>query len=282
MLCSKPFMAGNVPFGCGQCLPCRVNRRRLWSWRMFLESLVHQESCFVTLTYRPEAMPDGGSLQPIHLQKFLKLLRHYVAPRKLRFFACGEYGDLTWRPHYHAALFGVGPADAGSVEKSWPHGFVQVGDLNQKSAQYIAGYVVKKLTYREHPNWSSLYPEFARMSLKPGIGATALEVIAESVFSVDGVREFHTVGDVPHRLLAGGRNLPLGRYLRRKLRELVGMDDEAIKKLVDQFTMEKSLEVLALQKSNGAASPRQAVVQENLGRIRSVVARSKIGGVRRL
>ena len=62
-----------------------------------------------TLTYNDENLPKKGdylktvkskkisvqtdnSLEVVHLQQFIKKLRKYCAPSKLRYYACGEYG----------------------------------------------------------------------------------------------------------------------------------------------------------------------------------------------
>jgi hypothetical protein len=37
---------------------------------------------------------------------------------KVRFFHCGEYGDLTRRPHYHALIFGYDFPDRILLKKS--------------------------------------------------------------------------------------------------------------------------------------------------------------------
>jgi hypothetical protein len=51
-------------------------------------------------------VPEDGSLNVAHFQKFMKRLRDRIKPLKIRFFHCGEYGDKTRRPHYHALIFG--------------------------------------------------------------------------------------------------------------------------------------------------------------------------------
>lgn len=86
-------------------MPCRLNRRRLWTHRLLLEQLKHGDSCFLTLTYDEKHLPEGGSLVPKHAQDFLKRLRSKTN-LKLRYYLVGEYGEDTERPHYHVALFG--------------------------------------------------------------------------------------------------------------------------------------------------------------------------------
>lgn len=182
-----------------------------------LEALVHTSASFVTLTYNKEHLPPDGSLVPRDLQLFLKRLRTNTQ-LPIRYFGVGEYGDLSWRPHYHLALFGVPREGEPLVNRAWGKGFVKSGDLTMESAQYVAGYVVKKLTRADDPALEGRYPEFARMSLRPGIGAIAIPDIARALQSRPGWDEIEKKGDVPGVLRHGRRTLPLGRYLLRKLR----------------------------------------------------------------
>lgn len=69
------------------------------------------------------------------------------------------------------------------------------------------------------------HPEFARMSLRPGLGAYAVPSMADVLTSSSGARTIAHLGDVPMALRSEGKLLPLGRYLRRKLREELGFDE---------------------------------------------------------
>ena len=108
-----------------------------------LEALVHTKASFLTLTYDDENLPPGGQLVKRDLQLFIKRLRK--AYGALRYFAVGEYGDLSLRPHYHAALYGLDREEFPLIERCWGKGRVSVDDLTVQSAAYICGYVVKKL-----------------------------------------------------------------------------------------------------------------------------------------
>lgn len=203
-------ISSRLDLPCGQCIGCRLERSRQWAVRIVHESRMHSSSCFVTLSYSPENLPPGASLRYRDVQLFLKRLRKHF---RCRFFVCGEYGDCGHRPHYHACLFGVNFADkkylaksdAGSVlyrsallEKLWPLGFSSIGELNFESAAYAARYCVKKVT---GPNAESHYrvvdvasgefidrvPEFAKMSLKPGIGAEWYARFSADVYPRDMV-----------------------------------------------------------------------------------------------
>lgn len=233
--CTDPYLSTHGAFPCGKCPACLSTRRRTWAHRIMLETRMNPgRSTFLTLTYSEEKCPrtlEGfGTLELKHLQDFWKRLRKNTA-HKLRYFACGEYGELSVRPHYHAALWGLAPcagspiqrlpnnggrlclcATCSAVRTAWGFGHVMVGSLTEKSAMYIAGYVVKKMTHGTDPRLNGRAPEFARMSLKPGIGASAMAPAASALKEYNlpvpaGFRHH----DLNHRVL------PLGRYLRRIL-----------------------------------------------------------------
>lgn len=223
MLCKKPFNS----FGCGQCLPCRIKKRREWSHRILLEAMCHENSSFLTLTYAKQ--PQGETLVPRDLQLWFKrfrlLLSEHARPN-IRYFAVGEYGDKSGRPHYHAAIFGAGKEALPLVQQSWSKdgeslGHVMLGSLTLASAQYIAGYVTKKMTKADDPRLEGRHPEFARMS--KGIGRDMVPLIAQSLQGVN--HDITTISDVPHILHHGTRGMPLGRYLRRKLVPALGLPD---------------------------------------------------------
>lgn len=250
MLCRNPFTRGNQVFGCGQCMPCRFNRRRIWAHRIMLEAALHADNTFVTLTYDDNYLPKDGSVVPEHFQTFLKRLRASIAPVRIRFYGVGEYGDKSGRPHYHAALFGYPNCRYGQsrftgqsvrcceqcnrIRDTWGMGNVLLGSLGVDSAQYIAGYVTKKLSNANDPEaakWlNGRHPEFARMSLRPGIGCYAMDDVADVLmkFNLDVSQ-----GDVPSTLRHGRRALPLGRYLVGKLRERIGKDAKAPQAVLD-------------------------------------------------
>lgn len=155
MQCIKPTYLsitatnmGTVP--CGRCMPCRINRARDWTTRILHEfSEMGSEGTFVTLTYAEET--PGMTLVKKDLQNFFKRLRKEIEPKKIKYFACGEYGDKTFRPHYHAIILGLRPYQKNIVEKAWTlHGqslgFTICGEVNPQSINYVTGYIMKKLS----------------------------------------------------------------------------------------------------------------------------------------
>lgn len=242
MLCRKPYIRGMLPFGCGQCFPCRLNRRRTWTHRLLLENFAHEKSCFATLTYNDENLPKNNSLNPDDTRKWLYKLRQAIYPLRLRYYLVGEYGDLSERAHYHAALYGVSYQELSLVQETWGKGHVMLGDLTPDSAQYICGYVTKKMTKKDDPRLKGRHPEFARMSNRPGIGAPALDKLIDFLTSDHGVSLIEGTGDVTTTVRHGKRDLPLGRYLISRLRQAIGGEEKFKEDALNRY----SAEMLAL------------------------------------
>lgn len=203
---------------------CRINRSRVWTHRILLESFKHPENSFVTLTYDDDHLPEGGTLVPKDLEYFLKRLRENFRSgypnlkTNIRYYGVGEYGDQSERPHYHLCLFGVGPEWNFLIEKSWKKGFTFTGTLTKDSASYCAQYVTKKMTSKTDPRLKGRHPEFARMSLKPGLGASAMQ---DAALSLKGLLQ-----DAPSTFTYGRAERPLGRYLKEKLHDAMQLPEE--------------------------------------------------------
>lgn len=218
----------------------------MWTARILLEAHSHHENAFVTLTYE-DAPPE---LVPRDMQLFMKKLRKaHSSP--LRYFGVGEYGERLGRPHYHLAVFGLSVLSVSLVNDAWGLGFVSVGDLNQKSAQYIAGYTTKKLTTRIT---DGRHPEFARMS--KGLGKGALEGLSEAISTGGAVNALAGTGDVPCQVRIAGKLFPLGPYLVRKLRRSLGFSE----KMQPSKKLALSLELKGLDGSQLAARERRRAV----------------------
>lgn len=176
---------------CAHCLGCAQSRSQGWALRCELEYHQHRSAAFTTLTYADEALPPFHSLDYDHVQQFLKRLRGKLTrskpKRTLRFFASGEYGETTSRPHYHAILYGIDSRDSDLVQDTWntptPMGLVHTVDATSATIAYVAGYVDKKARFRER-NKQTVDKEtgellhewiapFIQMSRRPGIGASA-------------------------------------------------------------------------------------------------------------
>ena len=279
------MVGSTVPVGCGQCSLCRINRRRVWTARQVLESFTHGDNCFITLTYADEHIPKGGNLDPEDLRNFYKRLRVMLDRKgqpKIRHFSCGEYGDRSWRPHYHASVFGLSELHHHLVEAAWMKGFVYTAEFNRKTAQYVAGYVVKGMTQDGHPKLGGRTPEFVRMSngggksVDGGIGAKAMLVLAETLIS--SMPE--TEEDVPMAVRMDGKLWPLGRYLREKLRKELHVTEEEKHRIKQRFFTEKSNEVCFLLdrsiRDGEALSASEILAREAVQKVRNAEARDRI------
>ena len=100
-----PDYPDGLEIPCGKCILCRKQKAAEWSLRMYHELSTSQKASFVTLTYDDTKLPANQTLVKAHLQNFMKRLRKRIEPEKLRYYAVGEYGDKTQRPHYHMILF---------------------------------------------------------------------------------------------------------------------------------------------------------------------------------
>ena len=162
-----------VSVPCGKCSACLSNRRNDWIIRLTEELKQHDCAAFLTLTYSDENLTFGyksPTLVKEDLQKFIKLLRYYVN-RPLRYYAVGEYGTKTKRPHYHLIVFNLHHInDIDNVQKAWTKGHSLVGDVNIRSISYVAKYHVNKVDNVEGEQKS-----FCCMSLKTPIGIAYVE-----------------------------------------------------------------------------------------------------------
>ena len=275
------MLQGTLPVGCGQCLPCRIQRRRLWAHWQVMESMCHGDSIFVTLTYNDDSVPvneDGAQiLSRSDFTNFVKRLRRRVEPGKFRYFGCGEYGGETWRPHYHLNIFGLSIYHHQDILETWGMGHIQVRAFDAGSAQYCAEYTVKKMTHKDDWRLDGRPPEFAAMSLRPGIGKPFVQIIADSLYLKTGW-DITKEKDVPKNLKIDSKTHLLGRYLRHALREEIGMTDEWKEALKQEWITEVDQEMFPLRiaaKSTKYAAQR-LLVEKNMGRIASIEARSKL------
>lgn len=195
---------------CGYCVGCRLEYARQWAVRCTHEAMMHDENCFLTLTYNNENLPNDKSINKRDLQLFFKRLRKDISPNVIKYYAAGEYGDRLGRPHYHVCLFGYYPEDASplrpgrfkyfksrfsasnehalytspSLEKIWGKGFISLGDLTFESAGYVARYCMKKINGKmAFDHYQGKTPEFALIS--QGIGKSWYEKYKTDIYPKD-------------------------------------------------------------------------------------------------
>lgn len=207
----SPFAALQIP--CGRCIGCRLEYSRQWAIRCVHEASLYDANCFITLTYAPEHLPEGGTLVKRDFQLFMKKLRKRFPGSKIRFYHCGEYGEREGRPHYHACLFNFDFPDkifwknqngqplyiSPILDSIWGKGFSSIGSVTFESAAYVARYILKKQTGEQsflhyadidQDTGEVLFvrdKEYTTMSRKPGIGKPWLDKYMTDVFPSDSV-----------------------------------------------------------------------------------------------
>ncbi len=171
------------------------------------EASGYRRNSFLTLTYDEEHLPKDGSLIKSHHQKFMKRLRRRFPETKLKYYQCGEYGEENNRPHYHSCLFNMAFPDeilysnnhglplytSKILEDTWERGFAICGNLDYRSAEYVSGYILKKITgtqaddhykrYDDRGNAYWLEPEYTTMS--NGLGSNWFKTYHGDCFPSD-------------------------------------------------------------------------------------------------
>lgn len=201
MACLSPFTkkTGEI-FPCGRCYECKLRIVSGWSFRVMKEAERSSSAFFLTLTYNDDSiiLTDNGFMSlhdtvyglacsrekyyfprsliktkaidnhvykaqnSSHLQQFFKLLRK-KNHEQIKYYACGEYGTKSARPHYHVIIFNarleslIGDGFArqyaygnivldGKVPytcESWKQGYITVGKLTDASCAYTLKYISK-------------------------------------------------------------------------------------------------------------------------------------------
>jgi hypothetical protein len=95
---------------CSKCNLCRDKKKREWSFRAICENVYStSQPLFITCTYNPRHLPKHGVFKE-EFQLFMKrirtnLTRKGIDSSNIRYFAVGEYGHKSGRPHYHAIFW---------------------------------------------------------------------------------------------------------------------------------------------------------------------------------
>jgi len=230
----NPNLLEGLP--CGQCVGCRLERSRQWAVRMMNEADLHSDNFFITLTFDDEHLlkrDNPLSLDKKEFQDFMKRLRRRISdpndkffipsfsellPKDernyVRFFMCGEYGELFKRPHYHAVLFGIDFPDkqlhkikdgmryytSDFIRELWPYGFNVITDVTFDTCAYVARYIMKK--HLGQDAWKNYFdyideetgelighriPEYTTMSRRSGIGKLWLDKYLQDVYPRDKI-----------------------------------------------------------------------------------------------
>lgn len=193
-----------IKLPCGICIGCRLEYARQWAVRITHEASLHDNNCFLTLTFDNEHLNTKLSLDKSDHQNFMKRLRKKYPRKKhgrISYFVCGEYGEKLSRPHYHSALFNFDFPDKLRIEDSqsgekqyesqilndlWGMGRATIGSLTPASAAYVAGYCTKKVRANLDPNYyGDRLPEFTSCSRRPAVGLLWIEKYHSDIYNYD-------------------------------------------------------------------------------------------------
>lgn len=198
-------MVVTVP--CGRCIGCKLDKSRQWAIRCVHEASLHDDNCFITLTYSDNWIDKNKSLNKEDFVLFMKRLRRRYGDG-IRFFHCGEYGEMYSRPHHHACIFnfdfidkilykeesGVKLYVSAELMDLWKcpdtglsYGYSTIGEVTFESAAYVARYICKKLTGKKAKLYNGRMPEYVTMSRRPGLANGWLEQYGSDVYPSDGV-----------------------------------------------------------------------------------------------
>lgn len=187
-----------IKLPCGKCPECQKDYYTQWAIRGSRELAQWDSSVFITLTYSEEHLPPDNSLKKKEIQDFIKRVKKHfrsTADNPIRQTYCGEYGEKTKRPHYHAILYNCDFQDkkkhyvspqghqvytSATLDKLWPFGHAEFGFALPGSIAYIYKYILKKKSRREKEQpliierdgiTYEVEHEFVESSRNPGIGA---------------------------------------------------------------------------------------------------------------
>lgn len=253
-----------ITIPCGQCQGCRMDYARKWADRLMMEKETSKSCYFITLTYDDKNLEFGqgideetgevfekATLRKKDLQDYIKRQRKHG---KFRYYASGEYGDKTARPHYHMIAFNlyipetqkkyIKRSELGFeyftspyIEKTWGKGQILLTEVNWQTCSYVARYVMKKQTGEkatEAYEKFNIEPPFVIMSTKPAIGSEYMEQHKEKLI------------EQKHVIMADGQIVGLPRYFERAYEEEYQEEIELIKeekrRLMDEIKKAKEAE----------------------------------------
>lgn len=167
-----------IKIPCGQCIGCRLDYSRQWAVRCVHELQSYDRSAYITLTFNKDSLPSDRSVRVRDLQLFFKRFRKEISPNRIRYFACGEYGDENQRPHYHAIIYGYDFPDkypcgvnkqgdtlytSPFLSQVWPFGYNWIGNVTFQSCAYVARYILKKQKSKDVEHHIMVDPDTGEM-----------------------------------------------------------------------------------------------------------------------
>ena len=170
-----------INFPCGKCVSCLKRRASQWSFRLAQEAQASSSASFLTLTYQTTPTSEHGfpTLVKKDFQLFMKKLRKKTPLYKLKYYACGEYGTKTYRPHYHAIIFNLPHriiSRPDTITNIWGKGHTMITHSNDLTINYVSGYIMKN-NIKPINKWDDRQREFSLMSKKMGLNYLTPQMI---------------------------------------------------------------------------------------------------------
>lgn len=238
-------IVASLELSCGRCIGCRIRRAQEWAVRCTHEAQCWEVNSFITLTYSDAKLPVDGGLDHRHFELFMKRTRERLT-QPVRYFMCGEYGEETWRPHYHAIMFNVefrpwklqGKSSSGNLFYSnslltelWGLGHCTVQPVTAQTVGYCTRYVVDKLSGEIGAAvYGERKPPYCAASSKPGIGKLWYDC-----FGRDKAKQDFIVFD--------GREVRMPRYYDK-------LAERAKFEFLDEIAWERELRAKAVSADN--------------------------------
>lgn len=205
ILRNKLIKGGNntftQPVPCGKCPKCVKSKIHNWQFRLDQERKRSSSALFVTLTYEDVNLTyanDSPTLVKKDFQDFMKRLRK-LSINKLKYYAVGEYGSKTYRPHYHAIIFNLENPDY--IQKAWGLGFTYSPPLTAGGVSYVLKYISKPRVKIDDKQ-----PEFSLMS--QGLGSN---------YMTPQIVSFHKSSPSKAYVVENGYKKSLPRYYKKKM-----------------------------------------------------------------
>lgn len=245
----------------------------------------------MTLTYSQECLPTGQILVPRDLELFWKKFRKVLAPALVRYYAVGEYGDQTLRPHYHAIVFGYGSCRNGRtiqmgkcclncelVRKIWGKGNIELAPNERKTMQYVCSYVTKKALSSITENCTDLgQKEFTRQS--KGIGKAFVKPLADSLRESGELIFEEGVG---RQIRIEGKLMPVHRYLYKKAIEEIGFDYKEFREEVGKRKTAQLRRVYGDLRMASLPELAKLSIEEDEAKVKAIQVETRLKNKRRL
>lgn len=202
-----------IPVPCRKCPPCLAKRSNGWIFRLLQQDLIADKSLFVTLTYENHHMTKESkrltskgymTLVKRDYQLFMKRLRKITSKDvTLKYFAVGEYGSTTYRPHFHAIIFN---SNVDDIEAAWGLGKVHCDSVNGNTVAYTTKYMHKGRLIPVHAN-DDRTPEFQLISQRLGINYITEDTIR---YHNEDITRTYLTGE-------GGVKIPMPEAYKKRL-----------------------------------------------------------------